>query len=164
MAASGAVLAVWGNEEPRAGILAQIRGDRNQVSESGNQVSESEIARAPGGLAERAVLRWFQAGQFSDVAAVRTWTARKELRRVGARRLAHAVKAQGKNLGRPEIVSVRKRGSRRIVRVLALGPPDVEPLSAIPVTLETVFEQGRWKVADVRYLLALDRSTMPSGR
>jgi hypothetical protein len=151
-AASVAVILGSSDETPRPEILGEIRGDSNRVS-------EDSIRELPPRSPARAVLRWFQAAQRGDVAAVLGLTSKRAIERVGTARMIEVVWGGRPQLGRPVPVAVRKRGNRGAVRVLVLvyKPGSYVPEGGVPLTLETVRDQRRWRVADARYLVSTKR-------
>lgn len=118
-------------------------------------VTDEQIGAAAKNSPARAVLLWFQAVQFKDQATVRELVTSDVVRDIGPDRLSRAVDTVGSSLGKPQVTSVRDRGSNASVRVFVLayetGKPD--PVAATPVTFSLDKDQGHWRLSDLRYLL-----------
>jgi hypothetical protein len=121
-----------------------------------NVVTDQEIERYPRDSPQRALLDWFQAVQFRDEAGVRQSTTEREVRRVSAETLDNAVRLIGPALGKPRIESTRERGSEAAIRLFiqsfVRGKP--KPVGETPSTFYLTRLGNRWRVKDVRYLIA----------
>ena len=121
-----------------------------------NVVTEEEIGHYPEGSPQRAVLDWFQSVQFRDEAGVRANTTSQEVERVSRGTLDAAVRLIGPALGKPRIVSTRSRGDEAAIRlfVQSFVPGRVKPVGETPTTFRLTRASNKWRVNDVRYLIA----------
>jgi hypothetical protein len=130
-----------------------------------NTVTARHLAAFAAGSPKRALHEWFQAVQFEDVAAVRTWTSRRAVRRIGRPALGRAVATVGPALGRPNIGRVRSGEAVATVTVgiEAYVPGRTAPRSVHPVNFRLVREDDAWHVASLTYLLAAARRIEAAG-
>jgi hypothetical protein len=124
------------------------------LSTDPNIVTSGDISRAPAHSPRRALLTWFQAVQFRDVAEVRQLTAPANVIRVTQENLDRAVTSIGASLARPQIVHTRITGDKASVRVLLLSykPGSTLPVASLPATFSLLNTAGSWLVSDVSVL------------
>lgn len=137
-----------------SGVSASCGSTTSEKRASGHVLEDRDIERYSSGSPQRALLLWFQAVQFDDQPAVRSLTTRRELKRVASKTVDFAVSLVGTSIGTPEIVSVRKTGTRAAVRTLVRKN---QPSGHAPVQTAHTFYLTRvgpgWKVDDVSYLI-----------
>jgi hypothetical protein len=123
-------------------------------------ITNADIATTRSGSLRRAVLEWFQAVQFQDVASLRRLTAPAALAGVSDATLASWLSVFGAGFPRPRITNVLINGTAASVRMLLLSykPPSRTPSTAQPFTLMLDRVGGSWLVNDIVLLRASARA------
>ena len=118
-----------------------------------NLVSNGDIRRTKFGTPERAIMKWAQAVQFDDPAAVRAAYSERVRDRVSLARMYAAAKLVSSLLGRPEIVNSTVRNTDARIRVALISYDGTGRRSQQPTTFRLVKEDGRWRFDDAELLL-----------
>lgn len=119
-----------------------------------NLVSQTDISATAAGSPQRALLEWFEAVQFRDLAAVHGLTAPESVTRVALPALDQQIDRVGVALAHPQLVSARANSTTAVIRALLVTyDPQVRKGSfSFPWTFRLLRSGGRWLVADVSVL------------
>jgi hypothetical protein len=135
-------------------------GDGESSAFPPNVTTDDDIAAQEEGSPERALLEWWQAFQFQDVATVEGLTSEDVLDAIGEKDLANLVKTRGQGLQGIEVLSASESGDTASVRIGLLqftpeeegGPPPTEPTSSQPSTIAMQSDGGEWLFDELAYL------------
>jgi hypothetical protein len=125
------------------------------IGPAANLVTVGDVSRTPRGSPQRMVLIWAQAIQFSDPRTVMQTYLPDEVAKVGAARIARAVRRIGPSLGRPQFVQTTLFGARRArVRAFLVSYDSTRRATAHePVTFDLVRRGTTWRLEDATLLL-----------
>jgi hypothetical protein len=123
-------------------------------------VQDGEIADQKKGSPGRALLEWWQAYQFSDVAGVEGLTSPETIDAIGAGNLRALIDLPGPGLQGIEVVESSEDGNTAEVQAALLtfqpeepgDPKPTEPSNSLPVTFSMQDEGGEWLFAETEFL------------
>jgi hypothetical protein len=121
-------------------------------------VLDGDVNEQKKGTPERALLEWWQAFQFRDVATMLDLTSRETQKAIGRRTLADLVRRTG--LPGIEILDSTEQGSTALIQtgVLSFSAPRGKPVprkptNSVPTTFTMKREGGKWVYAQTDFLV-----------
>ena len=121
-------------------------------------VLDGDVNEQKKGTPQRALLEWWQAFQFRDVATVLGLTSRETLTELKRRKVAELVRKTG--LPGLEILDVTDQGDTALVQAGLLNfaaergkPPPRKPTNSLPMTFTMKREGSKWLYAQTDFLV-----------
>jgi hypothetical protein len=123
-------------------------------------VQDGDIKDQPKGSPGRALLEWWQAFQFSDIAAVEALTSPGTIDAVGQDQLRELVLLPGPGLQGIEVLDASESGNSASVNAGLLNfqppaegePPPDEPTASVPETFPMEKDGDQWLFAGTEFL------------
>lgn len=145
------VLTLAADDRPRRLTVNTVSGADERTG-----ITLAEVKKIPLASPERNALFWFVAIRQNNPEGVLALSSRDDLPRMSDADLREAVATVAPALGKPVVFGVSRRSPDRAqIRLVILGYRDGDPRPATTDVLSLPMRRvnGRWVVADVRYLL-----------